>query len=70
MFTVEKQSTGEYLISIGIGRKVKAESLQYVAYALEHYFQDRLPGYGEGKFDMLKHREHNKECGCCPLCRS
>ena len=68
MFTVTSDGMGHYIISIGDGKPTEAATLQYVGYAMEHYFRDRLHGYGDGPFDYEKHRQHNEDCGCCPLC--
>lgn len=69
MFKVQKDAKGDYQISIGTGRLAKADSLQEVVYALEHYFQEGISGYSGRKFDYEGHIKHAEECGCCPLCR-
>ena len=68
-FTVTLHHDGQskgFDISIGAGKKFKAENLQEVVYGLQHYFRESIPEY---PFDYQKHIDHAKECGCCPLCK-
>ena len=67
-FTITKRDRSEgYNISIGVGKRFRADNMQEIAYALEHYFQD---GLLNKPFDYDKHIEHGKTgCDCCPLCR-
>ena len=64
-FKITTNQKGGYNISIGTGKTFRAETLQYVANALKHYFQE---GLLNKPFDYNKHIEHSKECSCCPLC--
>ena len=65
MFKVE-QCNNRYKISIGTGKTASARTLQEVVYALQHYFQESIAEY---PFDYQKHKDHAKECDCCPFCR-
>lgn len=67
-FTVTTEGN-YYLVSIGVGKKFRAENLDEVARALQHYFQVDLFTDVMGKFDYQEHLEHAKECLCCPFCR-
>ena len=69
MFTVKQDGQGRYIISIRKGNSTKVAALQYVVYAMEHYFGESIPGYSDGPFDRAKHNHHNEQCGCCPLCK-
>ncbi len=71
MFKVDRDARGSYTISIGTGKTLKAHSLIEVAYALQHYYHDKLGIMEENHkpFDYQEHIKHGKECGCCPFCR-
>lgn len=58
-----------YKISIGTGKTYRADNLQEVIYAMEHYFNQGIPAYSSKTFSLTEHRKHNEVCHCCPLCR-
>ena len=64
-FHVDKKGES-YRIGIGLGKTFKANSLNEIGYALQHYFKEDM---FENKFEYNKHIEHQKDCPCCPLCR-
>ena len=70
MFTVSSTYNKQFGISIGTGTTFHAGTLQEVVYGLEHYFDQAVPGYSKSPFDRTHHREHQTQCGCCPLCKS
>ena len=67
-FRVETDARGGYLIRIGDKKKYRAQDLQAVGYALEHYFRVPLPGYSKPSPDFwANHLAREQECGCCPF---
>ena len=63
-FKIDRENN-RYKISIGTGETYRANNLQEVVYALQHYFQESIPMY---PFEYHRHAEQNKIDNRCPLC--
>jgi len=71
-FKITPHYPSGYDISIGVGKKFYARSMQEVIYGLSHYFNVNIEHYTgdpNKKYDWSKHLDHAKVCDCCPLCR-